>query len=73
MIVDVTSRTDGTTYANDFTAAVKIVQPKHWLETLCKLDPKFGYYLEAATIMADCCERECYPWTQDVIRTHKTS
>ena len=31
----------------DITAAGKIIQLKHWWDTLCELGPKFGYYPEA--------------------------
>ena len=51
MIVEITSHADNTTktaaYADDITAAGKIIQLKHWWDTLCELGPKFGYYPEA--------------------------
>ena len=52
MIVDITSKTDDSTktaaYADDVTAAGKIIQLKNWWKTLCILDPKFGYYPKAS-------------------------
>ena len=52
MIVDTTSKIDDSTktaaYADDLTAAGKIIQLKNWWETLCMLSPKFGYYPEAS-------------------------
>ena len=51
MIVEITCHADNTTktaaYADDITAAGKIIQLKHWWDTLCELGPKFGYYPEA--------------------------
>ena len=51
MIVDITSKIDDSTktaaYADDVTAAGKIIQLKNWWRTLCMLGPKFGYYPEA--------------------------
>ena len=51
MIVEITSHADNITktaaYADDITAAGKIIQLKHWWDTLCELGPKFGYYPEA--------------------------
>ena len=50
MIVYITRRVDNTTkkaaYADDLTAAEKIIQLKHWWETLFKIGPKFGYHLQ---------------------------
>ena len=52
MIVDITSKIDDSTktaaYADDVTAAGKIIQLKNWWKTLCILGPKFGYYPEAS-------------------------
>ena len=52
MIVDITSKIDESTktaaYADDVTAAGKIIQLKNWWKTLCNLGPKFGYYPEAS-------------------------
>ena len=52
MIVDITSKIDGSTktaaYTDDVTAAGKIIQLKNWWKTLCILGPKFGYYPEAS-------------------------
>ena len=49
-IVDITSKIDDSTktaaYADDVTAAGKIIQLKNWWKTLCILGPKFGYYPE---------------------------
>ena len=48
MIVDITSKIDDSVktaaYAEDVTAAGKIIQLKNWWKTLCMLGPKFGYY-----------------------------
>ena len=48
MIVDITSKIDDSTktaaYADNVTAAGKIVQLKNWWKTLCMLGPTFGYY-----------------------------
>ena len=35
-------------YADDVTAAKRIIQLKNWWKTLCTLSPKFGYYPEAS-------------------------
>ena len=32
-------------YADDFSAAGWIWSLKYWWDTLCELDPKFGYFL----------------------------
>ena len=52
LIVDITSKTDDSTktaaYADDVTAAGKIIQLKNWWKTLCMLGPEFGYYPEAS-------------------------
>ena len=52
MIVDITSKFDDSTktaaYADDVTAAGKIIQLNNWWKTLCMLGPKFGYYPEAS-------------------------
>ena len=52
MIVDITSKIDDSTktaaYADDVTAAGKIIQLKNWWKTLRMLGPKFGYYPEAS-------------------------
>lgn len=52
MIVDITSKIDDSTktaaYADDVTAAGKVIQLKNWWKTLCMLGPKFGYYPEAS-------------------------
>ena len=51
-IVYITSKIDDSTkteaYADDVTAAGKIIQFKNWWRTLCILGPKFGYYPEAS-------------------------
>ena len=36
-------------YADDFSAAGSISSLKYWWETLCKLDPKFGYFPKPIT------------------------
>ena len=50
MIVDITRQDNSSTktvaYADNFTAARKITQPKKWWDTLCQLGSKFGYYPE---------------------------
>ena len=50
MIVDITNTIDDSTktaaYADDVTAAGKIIQLKNWWKALCMLGPKFGYYPE---------------------------
>ena len=50
MIIGITRRVDNTTkttaYADDLTAAGKIIPLKHWWETLFKIGPKFGYHLQ---------------------------
>ena len=52
LIVDITSKTDDSTktaaYADDDTAAGKIIQLKNWWKTLYMLGPEFGYYPEAS-------------------------
>ena len=52
MIVDITSKIDDSTktadYADDATAAGKIIQLKNWWKTLCILGRKLGYYSEAS-------------------------
>ena len=52
IIVDITSKIDDSTkaaaYADDVTAAGKIIQLKNWWKMLCLLGPKFGYYPEAS-------------------------
>ena len=52
MMVDITSKIDDSTktvaYADDVTAAGKIIQLKNWWKTLCMLGLKFGYYPEAS-------------------------
>ena len=48
MIVDITNKIDDSqknaAYADDVTAARKIIQLKNWWTTLCMLRYKFGYY-----------------------------
>ena len=50
MTVGITRWVDNTTkttaYADDLTAAGKIIPLKHWWETLFKIGPKFGYHLQ---------------------------
>ena len=52
MIVDITSKIDDSTkaaaYADDVTAAGKIIQLKKWWKALGMLGPKFGYYPETS-------------------------
>ena len=52
MIVGLTSKIDDSTetaaYADDVTAAGKIIQLRNCWKTLCILGPKFGYYPEAS-------------------------
>ena len=52
MLVDISHYDDPSTktaaYADDFTAAGKVVQLKKWWDTLCELGPKFGYYPEGS-------------------------
>ena len=52
MIVDITNKINDSkknaAYADDVTAARKIIQLKNWWRTLCMLRYKFGYYPDAS-------------------------
>ena len=52
MLVAEANQVDNTTkaaaYADDLTAAGTIMHLRNWWEMLCKLGPKFGYFLKEA-------------------------
>ena len=51
-LVAVANQVDNTTktaaYADDLTAAGTIIHLRNWWETLCRLEPKFGYFPEGS-------------------------
>ena len=52
MLVAETNQVDSTNttaaYADDLTVAGAIINLRNWWETLCRLEPKFGYFPEGS-------------------------